>query len=150
MANEDKKDDNKAVLINRRFSVPMDLIDFSAVRASGPGGQNVNKTSSAVNLRLDISEVEMPEVYRERIMAHRDRRISDNGVITIKAQNHRTQFRNRSEAIDRLKSLLIEAVTVQEIRRKTKPSFGSVQRRLKSKTQRSAIKKNRGKVGPDD
>lgn len=150
MASEDNTNGDKAVFIDRRFSVPIYLIDFNAIRASGPGGQNVNKTSSAVNLQLDLSAVGMPDAYRERIMAHRDRRISDSGIITIKAQNHRTQFRNRSEAIERLKTLLLEAVTVPETRRKTKPSYGSVQRRLKSKTQRSTIKKNRGKVGDMD
>ena len=150
MANEDKTDDQKTVFIDRRFSVPMSLIEFNAIRASGPGGQNVNKTSSAVTLQLDISELRMPEAYRSRIMAHRDRRISDNGIITIKAQKHRTQFRNRSDAIERLKEILLAAITVPEPRRKTKPSYGSVQRRLKSKTKRSAIKKNRGRVGDMD
>jgi len=136
----------KSVYINRRFSVPISAIDFHAIRASGPGGQSVNKTSSAVHLQLDLAEVEMPAAYRERIMAYRDRRISESGIITIKAQNHRTQIRNRSDAIDRLKKLLLEAVTVPEPRRASRPSYGSVQRRLKKKTQRSAIKKNRGRV----
>ena len=126
--------------------MPISAIDFHAIRASGPGGQSVNKTSSAVHLQLDLSTIGMPAAYRERIMAHRDKRISEKGIITIKAQNHRTQIRNRSEAIDRLKALLLEAVTVQPPRRVTRPSYGSVQRRLKKKTQRSQIKKNRGRV----
>ena len=88
----------------------------------------------------------MNEAYRERILAHRDRRISSSGVITIKAQNHRTQIRNRSEAIARLKALLLDAVTLPEPRRVTRPSYGAVQKRLKKKTQRSQIKKNRGRV----
>ena len=149
MANKDKPDD-KAVFINRRFCVPMSSIEFNAVRASGPGGQHVNKTSSAVTLQLDLSILEMPDAYRTRIMGHRDRRISDNGIVTIKAQKHRTQFRNRSDAIERLKDLLLEAVTVPEPRRKTKPSYSSVQKRLKSKTKRSVIKKNRRRVGDMD
>jgi len=92
----------------------------------------------------------MPGVYRERIMAHRDKRISDSGIITIKAQKQRTQFRNRSDALERLKDLLLDAVTVPEPRRKTKPSKGSVKRRLESKTKRSVVKKNRGRVGDMD
>jgi len=146
MVHEDITGGEKAVFINRRFSVPMSLIDFHAIRASGPGGQSVNKTSSAVHLQLDLTTVGMPAAYRERIMAHRDKRISDSGIITIKAQNHRTQIRNRAEAIGRLKKLLLAAVTVPEPRRATRPSYGSVQRRLKTKTQRSQIKKNRGRV----
>jgi len=147
---KDKREEQKAVLINRRFSVPMSSIEFHAVRASGPGGQHVNKTSSAVTLQLDLANLKLPDEYRTRIMAHRDRRISDNGVVTIKAQKHRTQHRNRIDAIERLKELLVKAVTVPEPRRKTKPSYSSVQKRLKSKTKRSAIKKNRGRPGEMD
>ncbi|MEP1229160.1 MAG: alternative ribosome rescue aminoacyl-tRNA hydrolase ArfB [Litorimonas sp.] len=134
------------MFINRRFSVPISAIEFQAIRASGPGGQHVNKTSSAVHLQLDIMALDIPEAYKERILAHRDKRVSDKGVITIKAQNHRTQIRNRSEAITRLKALLLDAVTIPEPRRATRPSYGAVQRRLKKKTQRSQIKKNRGQV----
>lgn len=150
MEDKEHPESEKAVFINRRLSVPMSAIAINAIRASGPGGQNVNKTSSAVTLQLNLSEVEMPDVYRERIMAHRDKRISDAGVITIKAQKQRTQFRNRSDAIERLKDLLLDAVTVPEPRRKTKPSYGSVKRRLESKTKRSVVKKNRGRVGDMD
>ena len=126
--------------------MPISAIEFHAIRASGPGGQHVNKTSSAVHLQLNIMAVPMSERDQERILAHKDRRISDNGVITIKAQNHRTQIRNRSEAIGRLKTLLREALTIPTPRRETRPSFGAVQKRLKKKTQRSQIKKNRGRV----
>ncbi len=150
MADKENPESEKAVVINRLLSVPMSAIAINAIRASGPGGQNVNKTSSAVTLQLDLSEVEMPGVYRERIMAHRDKRISDSGIITIKAQKQRTQFRNRSDALERLKDLLLDAVTVPEPRRKTKPSKGSVKRRLESKTKRSVVKKNRGRVGDMD
>ncbi len=106
----------------------------------------MNKTSSAVHLQLDITALPMPQTYRERIMKHRDRRISQSGIITIKSQNHRTQIRNRVEAIARLKALLLEAVTIPEPRRATRPSYGAVQKRLKKKTERSQIKKNRGRV----
>ena len=126
--------------------MPVSAIEFHAIRASGPGGQHVNKTSSAVHLQLNIMTVPMAARDRERILAHNDRRISDNGVITIKAQNHRTQIRNRSEAIGRLKTLLREALIIPAPRRETRPSFGAVQKRLKKKTQRSQIKKNRGRV----
>jgi len=126
--------------------VPLSAIDFHAIRASGPGGQHVNKTSSAVHLQLDIQSVDMPDIYLERILAHRDKRISQSGVITIKAQNHRAQIRNRADAIERLKKLLLAAVTVEPPRRQTRPSYGAVQKRLKKKTQRSEIKKNRGRV----
>lgn len=90
--------------------------------------------------------LDMPDVYRERILTYRDRRISDSGMITIKAQSHRTQVRNRSDALARLKSILTEAVTVEAPRRITRPSYGVKQRRLKKKTERSQIKKNRGRV----
>jgi len=136
----------KAVFINRRFSVPIAAIEFQAIRASGPGGQHVNKTASAVHLQLDLAALTMPESYRERIMAHKDRRISDRGIITIKAQNHRVQMRNRVEAIERLKKLLLKAVPIPDVRRATRPSYGAVQKRLKKKTERGQIKKNRGRV----
>ena len=122
------------------------MIDFSAIRASGPGGQHVNKTSSAVQLQLDLNGLDIPESYMARIMAYKDRRISASGVITIKAQSYRTQFRNRADGLARLKALLKDALKVDKPRRATRPSHGAVKRRLKKKAERGAIKANRGKV----
>ncbi|WP_409434128.1 alternative ribosome rescue aminoacyl-tRNA hydrolase ArfB [Litorimonas sp. RW-G-Af-16] len=136
----------ETLYINRRLSIPISAIQFSAIRASGPGGQSVNKTSSAVHLQLDLADIEILEGHRERILAHSDRRISSNGIITIKAQNSRTQTRNRQDALDRLQTLLREALKVEAPRRATRPTWGSTKRRLKKKAERGAIKANRGKV----
>ncbi len=106
----------------------------------------MNKTSSAVQLQLDISALDIGETYRDRILAYKDRRISDQGVITIKAQNHRTQTRNRDEALARLQKLLKSALHVDKTRRATRPSYGAVKRRLKKKAERSEKKALRGKI----
>lgn len=119
---------------------------MSAIRAQGPGGQNVNKVSSAIHLRFDIQTSSLLEGHKTRLMNFRDKRISDNGVIIIKAQNHRTQERNKAEALERLKSLIAKALHVPKYRRATKPSYGAVKRRLKKKAERGAIKATRGKI----
>lgn len=132
--------------INPHISIPLDEIEFSAVRASGPGGQNVNKVSSAIHLRFDVGASSLPEAAKKRILAFADSRISEAGVIVIKAQNHRTQTRNREEALARLKSVLIAALKVQKPRRPTRPTLASKERRLKRKTQRGQIKSTRGRI----
>ncbi len=119
---------------------------MSAIRAQGPGGQNVNKVSSAIHLRFDIQASSLLEGHKARLMNFRDKRISDNGIIVIKAQNHRTQERNKAEALDRLQDILKKALHVPKYRRPTKPSYGAVKRRLKKKAERSAIKSSRGKI----
>jgi len=132
--------------IDKRLSVPPHAMTVSAIRASGPGGQSVNKTNSAVQLRCDLNAFHIPETYRRRIAKFRDSRITEDGVVIIKAQNHRSQARNREDAIRRLQSLLRKAVYIDPVRIKTRPSYSSQKRAVKKAKRRSEIKSNRGKV----
>lgn len=125
-------------------------IELSAIRASGPGGQHVNKTSSAIQLRFDVNESSLFSGQKTRLLEFRDSRISDSGIIVIKAQNHRSQERNKSEALDRLKDIIAEALKPKPVRRPTRPTQGAVRRRLKAKTIRSEVKSMRGKVRRGD
>ena len=134
------------LVITPRISVPLSEIEMSAIRAQGPGGQNVNKVSSAIHLRFDIQASSLLEGHKTKLMSFRDKRISDRGIIVIKAQNHRTQERNKQEALDRLQALLAEALKPKTYRRPTRPTYGAVKRRLKKKTERGEVKKLRGKV----
>ena len=120
---------------------------FSAVRAQGAGGQNVNKVSSAVHLRYDIGASSLPEDVKERLRALRDSRITAEGVLIIKAQSHRTQEQNRADALARLNALVNTVAVPPRVRRATKPTYGSQQRRLQGKTQRSETKALRGGRG---
>ena len=122
---------------------------FSAIRAQGAGGQNVNKVSSAVHLRFDIAASTLPEALKARLLAVRDQRITDEGVVVIKAQSHRSQDMNRAEALQRLAQLVRSAERVPRVRRATKPTYGSTQRRLQGKSQRAQVKAGRGKPGPE-
>jgi ribosome-associated protein len=122
-----------------------DDVQMEAMRASGAGGQNVNKVSSAIHLRFDIRSARLPESLRERLLARRDARISSDGVLVIKAQRFRTQARNRADALQRLVELLREASQESTPRRPTQPTRASRRRRLDRKTKRSKIKALRGK-----
>lgn len=132
--------------ITPRITVPMSEIEMTAIRAQGPGGQNVNKVSSAIHLRFDVNASSLLEGHKERVLKFRDKRITKDGIIVIKAQNHRTQESNKREALERLQVLLAEALKTQKYRRPTRPSYGAVRRRLKKKTERGEVKKLRGKV----
>ncbi len=125
---------------------PDEELEFSAIRAGGPGGQKVNKTSSAVQLRFDIPASSLPQPVKERLLALRDRRIGREGVLVIKAQRHRSQALNRQEARQRLAELLARAVNVPPPRRPTRPGRAARERRLREKSHRSRLKQWRGKV----
>ena len=121
-------------------------VDISAVRAQGAGGQNVNKVSSAIHLRFDIPASSLPEDVKERLLALRDKRITAQGVLIIKAQGHRTQDMNRLDAYARLQDVVQSVAQAPRPRRATRPTRAAKERRLQDKSQRSAIKELRGKA----
>ncbi|MFC6280177.1 MULTISPECIES: alternative ribosome rescue aminoacyl-tRNA hydrolase ArfB [Polaromonas] len=129
-----------------KFPVDEREIEFSAIRAQGAGGQNVNKVSSAIHLRFDIPASSLPDAVKDRLLALNDSRITQEGVFVLKAQQHRTQEMNRSDALERLQEVINSVASPPKARRATKPTYGSKQRRLEGKSQRSAIKGLRGRV----
>lgn len=132
--------------ITPRLLIPDDEIVMEAVRAQGAGGQNVNKVSSAIHLRFDIRASSLPEEVKSRLLELRDRRITADGVLVLKAQRHRTQERNQEDARERLREIVIAATHRPKTRKATRPTRGSQVRRLDSKTRRSKIKALRGRA----
>ncbi len=132
--------------MNIPFRIDPDEVDISAIRAQGAGGQNVNKVSNAVHLRFDVRSSSLSDALKERLLATRDQRITDEGVVVIKAQQHRSLEKNREDAMARLHELVAAAAHIPRVRKATKPTRASQRRRLEGKTLRSGIKAGRGKV----
>lgn len=138
------------VFISNQVSLDDSEIDWHAIRASGAGGQHVNKVATAIHLRFDVSASSLPDFYKERLLAHNDRRMTRDGVIVIKAQRFRSQDKNREDALARLQAIVRSATAVARRRKLTKPSRRAKRKRVDTKTQRGRTKQLRGHPSRDD